>query len=277
MSKKPSALGYALIAIAVAAAAVVLVLLFAWVGQTKLPRGMQDREYYLLLTIWGCVCAIVLFGVVRSVAQLTHTTMSTSVELGGPAAVAALVVWGGLRVIDAPNERSITVRPFAVDSTAPLITKGTATLELGNIRPAPESLSARGEARFEGLAVGRVLDSVRILVTAPGYVERWLALPVRNDVVDVPMVRLPPTITVRGRLIPRPVPKTRTVIELDGNRGQATVDSTGAFALTATAKRGESVGVRVLVDGRVVLDQFVLLDTLLSLTVQQTGGPSRPR
>ncbi len=67
------------------------------------------RTYYVLVVILGLAVAAFLFGVMRSHARLKGNQSGYAVELGGPAACAALVVWGGFS-LPTPDEFSFVVR-----------------------------------------------------------------------------------------------------------------------------------------------------------------------
>ncbi len=94
-----SAKDYATVGFVTILFGVSLLILFVVFAPKLIPTGMVDQFYYILLLVWGLVCAITLFGVMKTYARLTYKRVGLVVELGGPAVVALLVVVGGFWLV----------------------------------------------------------------------------------------------------------------------------------------------------------------------------------
>ena len=66
--------------------------------------------YYVLLWILGITSALFLFGVLRSAASVSGRHWGVMIDLGGPAALAVLVVAGGYEFAKLPDTFSLTIR-----------------------------------------------------------------------------------------------------------------------------------------------------------------------
>jgi len=62
-----------------------------------------DRAYYVLLTILGVAAALMLFGAMRSTATVQGKHLGVAFDVGGPAALALLVVAGGFWLTQSPS------------------------------------------------------------------------------------------------------------------------------------------------------------------------------
>jgi hypothetical protein len=83
--------------------------------------------------------AAFLFGAMRSYAQITHIAVPSKVEIGGPAALAALVVIGGFWLVpSSPSDFAVTAR--VRDESGP-VSGGTLTLEVGDYTSRPQTIS----------------------------------------------------------------------------------------------------------------------------------------
>src|SRR5271167_2371842 len=88
----------AIIACGLAVVGVGLLLLFVLLAPRLVTTDALDRFFYIVAIVWGLVSALVLFGVMKSYAHVTHKSMGWAIELGGPAAFAAFVVVGAFWV-----------------------------------------------------------------------------------------------------------------------------------------------------------------------------------
>lgn len=66
--------------------------------------------YYVLLWVLGITSALFLFGVLRSAASISGRQWGAMIDVGGPAALAVLVVAGGYTFAKLPDAFSLTVR-----------------------------------------------------------------------------------------------------------------------------------------------------------------------
>lgn len=105
-----AAVGYALLSFA----SLAVVILIGWqllsVPAVTNSYILATRVYYVLVVILGLAVAAFLFGAMRSRARLAGTHLGFTLELGGPAAVLALVVVGGFWLAKSPDEFSLVIR-----------------------------------------------------------------------------------------------------------------------------------------------------------------------
>jgi hypothetical protein len=66
--------------------------------------------YYVLLWVLGITSALFLFGVLRSAASISGRQWGAMIDVGGPAALAVVVVAGGYEFAKLPDTFSLTVR-----------------------------------------------------------------------------------------------------------------------------------------------------------------------
>lgn len=121
----------------------------AWIfsGQRLNQLGYSSSVYYVVLVMLGCFVGLLLFGSVHSYAKIRHKSPGLYVEIGGPVAVAALVVFGGFQLAPIEQTFSVTIRVFDSNGHAP-ISKGKILMELDqNTRAA--NLNELGEADFK--------------------------------------------------------------------------------------------------------------------------------
>ena len=192
----------AIIACGLAVVGVALLLLFILFAPRLVATDILDRFFYIVAIVWGLVSALVLFGVMKSYAQVTHKSIGWAIELGGPAAFAALVVVGAFWVFPRTDTFDLTIRPHAPGKQ--LITSGRIRLEIGNSAPT-SVVNANGEADFKGIPHKYRGAKIRVLPQVDGYLQEYQEILLDKDAIDLSLVFAPvPKTTLKGRLTPAP-------------------------------------------------------------------------
>jgi hypothetical protein len=165
----------------------------------KLPPSVRNQVYYVVLFPLAIACAVALFGATRSYARLTAKQPGIVLELGGPAVLFVLILWGGLKLVPPPGDTfDLTVRAHSADGSVPVIKSGSVTLELDDNR-LTKPLAPEGEADFKGVPAKFWGTTIGILPQVDGYEEKWQERKVEGNSLDVPLERIRPRpITYRG-------------------------------------------------------------------------------
>jgi len=71
------------------------------------PQPVLRSIYYVLLWVLGITSALFLFGVLPSAASISGRQWGANIEIGGPAALAVLVVLGGYEFAKTPKAFSL--------------------------------------------------------------------------------------------------------------------------------------------------------------------------
>ena len=104
---KRNMLALSLISLVVSIAILVL-LIFA--ENLQANSLLQDRVFYVCLVLMGVFSALALFGYIKSKATVAGNVNGLAIELGGPAALAFLVVVGGFYLIPRSDAFDVTIR-----------------------------------------------------------------------------------------------------------------------------------------------------------------------
>jgi hypothetical protein len=221
-------------------------------------RGESRLVPYILLVALGLIGAIVMSGIMRSFSTIEYKEQNWRVKLSGPAAVCALIVIGGIKfALNTAQTFDVTVRPQSAKSA--IITSGSIMIELDSDRRS-EFISSKGEADFKQIpSVFRGMK-VSILPRVDGYEETPQFVVLSESVVKLPLVELPPPVTIFRGSIALPSGKAHDVrILVVGQEGEATADKFGSFSMRVDGKPGDSVRVKVFVDGKLEYDDFQTL------------------
>lgn len=89
-----------------------IALLTGWwiVTQSDVLGVRFDRAYYILLAILGLAAALMLFGAMRSAANVQGQHLGVAFDVGGPAALFVLVVAGGAWLTQPPSSFNAQIR-----------------------------------------------------------------------------------------------------------------------------------------------------------------------
>lgn len=259
-SASPSLSGkdYAVMAAAMIGIGIVLLVLFVLFAPKLLPADILNQFFYIVLIVWGLVCALVLFGVMKSFAHVTYKHLGGAIELGGPAAFAALVVLGGFLLVPRTDEFTLTLRPHGPD--VPVITSGKIRVEFGSLSPYTSDINSTGEAVFKGVPHKFWRASVKILPEVDGYKEDYQTLVLDKEAIDLYLVKaLPVETMLKGRIKPAPGKDQVIRVLVQGEDGEKIPDSYGRFQFLVHRKLGEMVRLNVCADGRRIYDDLVTL------------------
>jgi hypothetical protein len=265
------AMAYAIIALAGFAFAIGFTLFYVYQVPKLVQSGAQGQIFYLLLIPWAISCAAFLFGAMRSYARLTSKHLGNFLELGGPVVLFCLVVVGGFKLVPlTPETFDLTVRPYSAAGRDPIITSGKVTIDLDNDRR-PASVGPNGEADLKGIPARFKGATINILPQVDGYEEQWQEHKLDGHVLDLPLVRAAPSVTVlTGLIIPPPGNARNIKILVDGQKGEASPDKFGRFEINVTGKANDRVRLRVFADGKQVYDDFQVLPGPVTLKLHKS-------
>jgi hypothetical protein len=245
---------YALIAAVMMGIGIGLLVLFVLFAPKLVPADILNQFFYIVLIVWGLVCALVLFGVMKSYARLTYKSFGGAVELGGPAAFAALVVVGGFWLVPRTDTFHVTVRPHG--PSAARITSGKISMELGS-SSANSDINSNGEADFKDIPHKFRGAMVKILPQVHGYKEEYQTVVLDKEAIDLNLVKS--ETVLRGKIVPAPGKGQALKVLVQGEDGEKTPDSYGRFQFVVHKDLGEQVRVDVCAEGRRVYDDYVTL------------------
>lgn len=163
--------------------AVAVALLLALIFVTgRVPAETFDRFYYLVLVLWAALVTAIVFTIPRAYARLTNTHLGWKVEVGGPCALVALIVYGAFHLVPRTDTFDLTLRPHGQNQ--PLIRQGKSRVELDN-DARTETIRDNGEADFKGIPHKFWGETVRVLPQIDGYELRYQELMVDRKALDL--------------------------------------------------------------------------------------------
>jgi hypothetical protein len=182
------AVGYGLVAMIGIATAIYLTKAVQSAPMLRGPNG--GLYFYLTLIVIALASAAFLFGAMRSTASLRGQHLGAAYELGGPAALFAMVVIGAAFLIPRPTDSfSVTIR-FIRQDTNEVLAQGRVVLFIADIqRPAGIS---NGDAVFPGVPAAVRNERASIQLQAPGF-KLYSNEPIRLDSLVTVFVVAQPT------------------------------------------------------------------------------------
>ena len=271
-----SATSYAIIAALGLIFAAGFTLFYIYQVPKLVESGAQGQVFYLLLIPWALACAAFLFGAMKSYARFTYKHLGSFLELGGPVVLFCLVLVGGFRLVPpAPETFDLTVRAHSADGRDPIITSGRITIDLDNDRRMAV-LGANGEADFKGIPPKFKGATLKILPQVDGYEEQWQRHKLKTNVLDLPLVRAAPPVTIlTGTVAPTCAAASTNnecgniKILVEGQKNETSPDSLGRFELSVNGKAGDRVRVRVYADGKSLYDDYQVLPGPVTLSLHK--------
>ena len=245
---------YAGIAILMLVIGIGLLILFVLFAPRLVPADVLGQFFYIVLLVFGLVCALVLAGAMNSYARVTHTSPNGVVEVGGPAAVALLVVVGGFLLVPRSDTFDLTIRPHAPDK--PLITSGKIRVELGNSAPTQE-INSNGEADFKGVPHKYRGATVRVLPLVEGYKQEYQTKVISGDALDLDLVK--PETMLSAKLVPSPAQAQRVKVLIESEPGEQVPDRYGRFQALVHKNVTDKVRITVCSNGRSIFNDYVTL------------------
>ena len=161
-----------------------IAMLFAlvWFSSRMPADSTVDRIYYVILVVVGFAGAAFLFGVMRSYASFRGRLLSGTLQLGGPAAVAALIVVGGFILAPRNGTFSVTVR--ITDDRGHQARVGVVTLR-AQAATMSAPINSNGEADFRELPAKLHATRAKIVADVPGYEQQQTEYELDSVVVVV--------------------------------------------------------------------------------------------
>jgi len=261
---------YTTIALVGAIIGIGLLLFYVYQVPRLIEGGITNQFFYVLLLPWGLVCAVFLFGTMRSYAQFNHKKLGTSIELGGPVVVFCLVVWGGFTLIPQVEPFDLTVRFHEADGRGNLITAGKVFVDLDSDRRTGE-IDSKGEANFKEIPHKFWGTQIKIHPQVEGYEETSIPVTVKSKsrTIDLELKRDQPLSMLRGTIVPPPGPKKQIKLFVDGAKGEGQADDLGRFEFSVKGKEGEAIRLKVYADGQVVYDDYQTLPGPVTLLLRK--------
>lgn len=212
-----------------------IALLFYYVGQApRLEPGVRNQVYYIVLFPSAISCGLALFGALRGYARLTAKHPGIALELGGPAVLFVLILWGGFKLVPAENTFDLTVRAHSADGAVPVVTSGRIILDLDNDRRT-ETFGSNGEADFKGIPEKFRGSTINVLAQVDGYDDKWMAHRITGNVLTLALNWSP--VTFHGFVqddAGRPLANVR-VVSTDCDK-KAVTNDTGSFTFEIRPK-----------------------------------------
>jgi hypothetical protein len=247
---------YAIVAAVMIVIGIGLLVLFVLFAPRLVPADILNQFFYIVLIVWGLVCALVLFGVIKSYARVTYKHLGGAIELGGPAAFAALVVVGGFWLVPRTDTFTLTLRPHGPG--APVITSGNIRVELGSLSPYTSDINSNGEAVFKAIPHKFWGATVKVLPQVDGYKDDYQTVVLDKDAIDLNLEKALPVETIlKGKIKPAPGKGQVVRILVQGENGEGAPDAYGRFQFLVHKKPGETIRINVCSDGRRIYDDYV--------------------
>jgi hypothetical protein len=263
-----SAKAYALIALVGLVIGVGLLFVYMYDVPRLIESGTQSQVFYLLLIPWALSCAAFLFGAMRSYARFTDKHLGSALELGGPVVLFGLVLVGGFKLVPpAPQTFDFTVRPHSADGRDPLIVAGKITIDLDTDRRT-QSIGPGGEADFKGIPPRFAGATLRVLPQVDGYEDKWQTHQLQGHVLDLPLERAGPPVTVlTGSINPAPEEEKNVKILVEGQKAETSPDDFGRFQLEVNGKPGDRIRLKVYQGKKLLRDDYYVLPGPAEITL----------
>ncbi len=236
-----------------------LVILYVYKVST-LPSGAQNQVYYVVLLFAATACAIALFTGLGSSTAITYNRYGIVVRLSGAAALFALIVYGGFKIVPAgPDTFDLTLRAHSADGTEPIITSGNVTIDLDNDRRTA-AFGPNGEADFKGIPEKFMGTTVQILPQVEGYQGTWQRHKIQWKAFDLALERAGPAVTtLRGSIMAPPGKAKNLRVVVEGQKAEGKPDDFGRFEMQVQGKVGDQVRLRVYSGQKNVYDDYQTL------------------
>jgi hypothetical protein len=194
----------------------------------KLGADLDRRVYFIVLIVWGLVCASYLVGAMRGNLVIRYKGLVAS----GQIAVLLVILGLGMKFApDVPPAFDLTVRLCELDGKTPILKPGIVILDLNNDRRS-EEIGTKGEANFKGIPGGLRGRTITVLPKVNGYEENPKMLQVSGSVLCIPLTPDPKS-QAAGRI--KELMESEAKLVLSNSRDAAAAERYGAlFAENAT-------------------------------------------
>jgi hypothetical protein len=251
-----SASEYVVMAFVMMAVALGLLALFIGLAPRLHSFNISDQVFYILLVVWGLICAVVLFGMMKGYAKIKYKHVSGVVELGGPAAFAALVVVGGFWLVPRSDTFTLTLRPHGPGT--PIIKAGKIRVEFGDLPPYISEVNS-GEAIFKSIPRRFWGTAVKVLPEIDEYQLNYQSITIDSNAIDLQLTPLVAQAMLRARIVPPPANPGLVKVLIENEDSVVTPDNYGRFKMVIHKKPGEMVRVNVCAGGFRVYDDYLLV------------------
>ena len=244
-----------------------ILLFFVYKVPSLVASGVQNQIFYILLVPWALCCAAFLFGALRSAAFFTGKHLGNKLELGGPVVLFCLVLIGGFKLVPQIDAFDLTVRTHPVGNQSGIIGSGDITIDLENVRRT-EALGTNGEANFKGIPGKLKGAKVDVMPRVEGFDQSWQKLQITGSVLEISLRPMATeTLVLRGTLLPVPKNTENVRVLVDGQNGEAKVDTFGRFDLPVQGRNGERVRLRVYSGSTIIYDNYETLPGPFTISI----------
>ena len=136
--------------------------------ETVTQYGLTGKVYYVLLIPLSLGAAAFLFGCLRSYASFSGQIFGGAVELGGPAALFMIVIFGGFYLVNTPETFDFSVRVHGIQGRFEFVSNATVMLDLHRDLKT-KFTNAQGEVTFKEIPPSYLGSTHTISVKARGY------------------------------------------------------------------------------------------------------------
>jgi hypothetical protein len=164
------AMTYAFISIVCLIMGIVLLLFFVYKANDLMASGISKMVFYVLLIPLGLSASGFLFGAMRSYAVFSGNALGGVFELGGPAALFALVIIGGFKLVpeNAPFDVTIFVHGSGGKQDVVLSTVGKVVMDINSDRRESQIIG-NGSATFKNISAEFRNKTVPVSIVAEGF------------------------------------------------------------------------------------------------------------
>lgn len=252
---------------------------FVWFYASQASKMGQDlncRIYFLVLIVWGLICASYLIGTMRGSLVIRYKGLIAS---GSTAVLLAILILGMKFAHCGPSTFDLTIRLCQSDGKTPVLKQGDIMVDLNNDRR-QEKIDSKGEANFKGIP-GSVDGSV-IPVTpmVDGYKRESIRVELTSHVLCIPLT-LDPNSTAgsqTSKVNQKEIDQIKKLMASEANlvrsnsRDESTAEQYGNL-FAADAWIADSGSTRVVQGQAAIMARFRQVEQFLELHHRLTSGP----
>jgi hypothetical protein len=236
-----------------------LVLLFIFKANDLIASGIDKMIFYVLLIPMGLSAAAFLFGAMRSYAAYSGKSFGGSIELGGPAALFALVVVGGFYLVPDTTTFGVTVYVHGSGGKQDVVLRnqGEVMIDFEDYRR-PEPIRENGQATFPGIPAKFRNQVVPIVILAKGFeiADKNKQYEISGKAIYVEVRRDESLAKVFGKV--KDEDKYLKGVQISIEDLQTMSDSNGYFMMSIPpAKQKKQQTLRAIKEGYTIYEAFV--------------------
>ncbi len=167
--------------------AISILMLMIFAENLQAQSVLQDKVYYVCLVLMGIFSGISLFNYLKSHAQVSGHAHGWGVEVGGPAALVVLVVFGGFFLIPRLESFDLTVRAINEKGNLAYSNRKAQFTIMLPTGQRTGYFTAEGEGTIKGLPAKLFNTKAKIQVSIYFYdqIEKDQEYILNNDVVEI--------------------------------------------------------------------------------------------